>query len=164
MTRRYGWGPITRRVHYAVPHGHGKTTTFLSALRLDGMFAPLVSDGALNGERFLGYVRQQLAPCLRAGDILVLDNLPTHKIKGVVSAVEACGAQVLFLPPYRPDLNPIEQVFSKIKNELRRREIRTIGKLEEAFGESLDWFSAANIANYYRHAGYTGATTMKYGN
>ena len=154
MTRLYGWGPTDERVLDDVPHGHWKTTTFVAAFRLGGLFAPLVVDGALNGELFLAYVRQHLAPQLRPGDILVMDNLQTHKVAGVVAAVEACDARVLHLPPYSPDFNPIEQVFSKVKNELRRREPRTIDDLETAFGDSLDWITREDAVNYFRHAGY----------
>ena len=154
MTRLYGWGPTDQRVHYSAPQGHWKTTTFVAAFRLGGLFAPLVIDGALNGELFAAYVRQQLAPQLRPGDILVLDNLPTHKVRAAVDAVHAVDARVLYLPPYSPDFNPIEQVYSKIKNELRRRELRTISALEHAFGESLDWITRSDAINYFRHAGY----------
>lgn len=155
MTRLYGWGPTDRRVVDAVPHGHWKTTTFVAAFRLGGLLAPLVVDGALNGELFAGYVRQHLAPQLRPGDILVLDNLPTHKVKAAVEAVRAADATVLYLPPYSPDFNPIEQVFSKIKTELRRRELRTITALEDAFGDSLDWITRTDVLHYFEHAGYT---------
>ena len=155
MTRLYGWGPTDRRVVDAVPQGHWKTTTFVAAFRLGGLFAPMVVDGALNGELFARYVRQELAPHLRSGDLLVLDNLPTHKVKGVVEAVHACDARVLFLPPYSPDFNPIEQVFSKVKNELRRRELRTIPALEDAFGESLDWITRTDARHYFENSGYT---------
>lgn len=154
MTRLYGWGPTDQRVAYATPFGHWKTTTFVAAFRLDGLLAPLVVDGALNGELFRKYVHQELAPRLRSGDILVLDNLPTHKVSGVVEAVQARDARVLFLPPYSPDFNPIEQVFSKIKNELRRRELRTIDALENAFGESLDWITRTDARHYFQHSGY----------
>jgi len=154
MTRLYGWGPTCQRVRDAVPHGHWKTTTFVAAVRLDGLFAPMVVDGALNGELFLKYVRQELAPHLRSGDILVLDNLATHKVRGVAEALRARDALVLHLPPYSPDFNPIEQVFSKIKNELRRRELRTITALEDAFGESLDWITREETLHYFQHSGY----------
>jgi transposase len=154
MTRLYGWGPTSQRVIDSVPHGHGKTTTFVVAVRRTGLFAPMVVDGALNGELFVKYVRQELAPNLRSGDILVLDNLPTHKVKGVPEALAERGARVLFLPPYSPDLNPIEQVFSKVKNELRRRRLRTVPEVEDAFGQSLDWVTPDEVRNYYRHAGY----------
>ena len=154
MTRLYAWGPTDQRVRDAVPHGHWQTTTFVAAVRLDGLFAPLVIDGALNGELFLTYVQQELAPQLRSGDILVMDNLQTHKVHGVAEAVANRGAQVVYLPPYSPDLNPIEQVFSKIKNELRRRRLRTCDELWNAFGESLDWITSAEARNYFRHAAY----------
>lgn len=155
MTRLYGWSPKGERVVASVPHGHWKTTTFVAAFRLDGLFAPMVVDGAINGALFAKYVRQELAPHLRSGDILVLDNLATHKVKAAAEAVEECGARMLFLPPYSPDFNPIEQVFSKIKNELRRRELRTIEALEDAFGESLDWFSHSQRQNYFANSGYS---------
>jgi transposase len=155
MTRRYGWGPTHERVADAVPFGHWKTTTFVAAFRLDGLFAPLVVDGALNGDVFRGYVEQHLAPQLRPGDILVMDNLQTHKVKGVAEAVHARRARLVYLPPYSPDFNPIELVFAQIKNELRRRELRTIDALEAAFGESLDWITPEHTRHYFRHAGYT---------
>jgi transposase len=154
MTRLYGWGPTTQRVVDSVPHGQWKTTTFVVAVRREGLFAPMVVDGALNGPLFRKYVRQELAPRLRSGDILVLDNLPTHKVKGVPEALAERGARVLFLPPYSPDLNPIEQVFSKVKNELRRRRLRTVTEVEDAFGQSLDWVTPDEVRNYYRNAGY----------
>ena len=155
MTRLYGWGPTHQRVLDAVPFGHWKTTTFVAAFRLSGLFAPLVVDGALTGEIFAAYVRQHLAPQLRPGDILVMDNLQTHKVAGVVEAVQARDARVLYLPPYSPDFNPIEQVFSKIKTALRRQEHRTIGALEDAFGQSLDWITRSDAVGYFAHAGYT---------
>ena len=154
MTRLYGWGPKGERVVDRVPHGHWKTTTFVAALRLGGLFAPLVVDGPLNGELFREYVRQQLAPRLRGGDVLVMDNLATHKVAGVAEAVAARGARVLYLPPYSPDLNPIEMTFSKVKTELRKREIRDIRKREDAFGESLDWVTPTDALHYFRHSGY----------
>ena len=154
MTRLYGWGPKGERVIDRVPHGHWKTTTFVAALRLGGLFAPLVVDGPLNGDLFREYVRQQLAPRLRGGDVLVMDNLATHKVAGVAEAVAARGARVLYLPPYSPDLNPIEMTFSKVKTELRKREIRDIRKLEDAFGESLDWVTPTDALHYFQHSGY----------
>jgi transposase len=154
MTRLYGWGPTDQRVRDAVPHGHWQSTTFVAALRLDGLFAPMVVDGALNGELFLKYVQQELAPHLRPGDILVMDNLSTHKVQGVADALAHREARVVYLPPYSPDLNPIEQVFSKIKNELRRRRLRTCDELWDAFGQSLDWLTPTEALHYFRHAGY----------
>ena len=155
MTRLYGWGPKSERVVDAVPHGHWKTTTFVAALRLGGLFAPMVVDGALNGELFAKYVRQELAPHLRSGDILVMDNLQTHKVKGAAEAVRERGARILFLPSYSPDFNPIEQVFSKIKTELRRRELRTIKAVEDAFGESLDRITEGDALHYFANSGYS---------
>jgi transposase len=154
MSRRYGWGPVGQRVIDTVPHGHWKTTTFVAAVRLDGLLAPMVVDGALNGELFRKYVHQELAPRLRSGDIVVMDNLPAHKVAGIAAALDERGARLLYLPPYSPDLNPIEQVFSKIKNELRRRKLRTVDELWAAFGESLDWVTPDECRNYLRHAGY----------
>jgi transposase len=154
MTRLYGWGPTGGRVTDAVPHGHWKTTTFVVALRLEGLFAPLVVDGALTGELFVKYVRQELAPRLRPGDVLVMDNLQTHKTRGVARAVADREAAVVYLPPYSPDLNPIELAFAKVKNELRRRRLRTVTDLWNAFGESLDWVSPDEALHYFRHDGY----------
>jgi transposase len=155
MTRLYGWGPTDRRVVDAVPHGHWKTTTFVVGLRLTGLFAPMVVDGAVNGELFVKYVRQELAPRLRPGDILVMDNLQTHKTTGVLEAVAGREARVLYLPPYSPDLNPIEMAFSKVKNQLRRRRLRTLDALWAAFGESLDWVDPDEARAYFQHAGYS---------
>ncbi len=155
MTRLYGWGPTPQRVAGVVPHGHWKTTTFVAAFRLGGLFAPLVVDGALTGEVFREYVRQQLVPHLRSGDLLVMDNLATHKVAGVAEAVRGRGARVVYLPAYSPDFNPIEQVFSKIKTELRRRELRTLPALEEAFGQSLDWITRTDARHYFENSGYS---------
>lgn len=154
MKRLYAWGPTNQRVLDFVPHGHWQSTTFVAALCLDGLFAPMVVDGALNGEIFLKYVQQELAPRLRPGDILVMDNLATHKVQGVAAALAQHEAQVVYLPPYSPDLNPIEQVFSQIKNELRRRRLRTCDELWTAFGESLDWITPTQAAHYFQHAGH----------
>jgi transposase len=155
MTRLYGWGPTDRRVLDAVPHGHWKTTTFAVGLRLTGLVAPMVVDGALNSELFVKYVRQELAPRLRPGDILIMDNLQIHKAAGVIEAVAAREARVLYLPPYSPDLNPIEMAFAKVKNELRRRRLRTIDELWAAFGQSLDWINPDEARHYFQHAGYS---------
>lgn len=154
MTPGYGWRPTHRRVVEAVPHGHWKTITFVAALRADGLFAPLVVDGAVNGDLFRAYVEQHLAPALRVGDILVMDNLPSHKVAGVAAAVERAGATLVYLPPYSPDLNPIEQVFAKAKGEIRRRKPRTVADTETLCGDALDWFPPTECRNYIRHAGY----------
>ena len=114
----------------------------------------MVVDGALHGELFLKYVRQELAPQLRSGDILILDNLQTHKVRGVAEALAEREARILYLPPYSPDFNPIEMALSKVKNELRRRRLRTVDELWDAFGESLDWITPTEARNYFEHAGY----------
>src|SRR4051794_2764122 len=129
MTRRYGRAKCGHRLVAAVPHGHGKTTTFVGALRVDGLTAPLVIDGAINGELFLAYVEQVLVPTLQPGDVVIMDNLRVHKRAGVREAIEATGAKLLFIPPYSPDLNPIELAFSKLKALLRAKAIRTADAL-----------------------------------
>ena len=154
MTPLHGWGPTHRRVVEAVPHGHWKTITFVGALRAAGLFAPLVVDGAMNGEVFRAYVEQHLAPALRPGDVVVMDNLGSHKVAGVAEAIRRAGADLAYLPPYSPDLNPIEQVFSKAKGEIRKRKPRAVTETERLCGESLDWFTADESESYIRHAGY----------
>lgn len=154
MTRARGWGPTHQRLTERVPHGHWMTTTFLCALRSTGLVAPLVADGAINGELFLAWVRQQLVPTLRPGDIVVMDNLSAHKVAGVAKAIHAVEAEVLYLPPYSPDLNPIENVFAKIKGQLRKRQPRTQSECDALCGECLDWFPQPECWNYLRHAGY----------
>lgn len=154
MTPGYGWGPTHRRVVDAVPHGHWKAITFVAALRATGLFAPVVVDGAMNGDLFRAYVEQHLAPALRPGDIVVMDNLPSRKVAGVAAAIERAGATLAYLPPYSPDLNPIEQVFAEAKAEIRRQEPRTVADTERLCGESLDWFPARECRSYIRHAGY----------
>ena len=154
MARRYGRSPKGERLVCAVPHGHWKTTTFIAALRAEGMTAPVVIDGAVTGDLFVAYVRQVLAPGLRPGDVVVMDNLSSHKRAAVRELIEAAGACVRYLPPYSPDLNPIELAFSKVKNELRRRRLRTVGELWGAFGESLDWVSPTEARHYFQHDGY----------
>jgi transposase len=154
MTRLYGWGPTDERVNYAAPFGHWKTTTFVAASRLGGLFAPLVVDGALNGDLFAEYVRTQLAPQLRPGDILVMDNLQTHKVKAAVDAVRAVDARVLYLPPYSPDFNPIENAFAKLKALLRKAAERSVSGLWSAIGRIIDLFPSGECANYFMAAGY----------
>jgi transposase len=160
MTRLRGRAPRGQRLIAKVPHGHWKTTTFLAALRTRGLTAPLVVDGAINGAVFLAYVEQQLAPTLKAGDIVILDNLNSHKVKGVREAIEARGASLVYLPPYSPDFNPIELVFAKLKWLLRSEAARTKESLWELCGMLLDRFSSGECANYIRHCGYT-ATLMR---
>ena len=142
MTRLYGWGPTDRRLVESVPHGHWMTTTFVAALRADGLVAPLVVDGAITGDIFRAWVEQQLVHELRPGDIVVMDNLAAHKVAGVREAIRAVDADVLYLPPYSPDLNPIEPVFAKVKHEIRKRKPRTKAACDALCGECLDWFPA----------------------
>ena len=154
MARRHGRARRGQRVVAAVPHGHWKTTTFLAALRHDGLSAPCVFDGAITGARFLAYVEQALAPTLRPGDIVVMDNLKAHKVKGVRQALAARGARLLYLPPYSPDLNPIELAFAKLKARLRTAAARRVDALWHTLGQLLDAFTPAECANYLAHAGY----------
>jgi transposase len=154
MTRPRGRSLRGTRLIAAAPHGHWKTTTFLAALRTSGLTAPLVVDGAINGEIFLAYVRQQLVPALRPGDVVVMDNLSSHKRVGVREAIEAVGASLVFLPPYSPDLNPIEQAFAKFKWLLKSTAARTVDALWNACGQLLTRFSEHECRNYIRHAGY----------
>ena len=137
-----------------VPHGHWKTTTFVAALRCDGLTAPLVIDGAMDGALFLAYIEQQLVPTLRPHDIVVMDNLSAHKIAGVREAIEAAGASVVYLPPYSPDFNPIEQVFAKLKWLLRSAAARTMERLWDLIGELVSRYRPQECANYLRHCGY----------
>lgn len=154
MARRYGRAPLGQRALDAVPHGRWRTTTVVAALRADGIAAPLVLEGAINGPSFLAYVERFLAPALRPGDVLVLDNLSSHKVAGVREAVEAAGATLRYLPPYSPDLNPIEQVFAKLKALLRDAAARTTEALWAAVGQALERFPPTECARYLHHCGY----------
>ena len=154
MARSRGRAPRGERLVSAVPHGHWKTTTFIAGLRQAGVVAPLVLDGPMNGAAFRAYVEQMLAPTLRRGDVVIMDNLSAHKVDGVRQAIEARGAELLYLPPYSPDLNPIEQLFAKLKALLRKTAARTVSTLWEAIGALLDSFEPDECANYFRHAGY----------
>lgn len=155
MTRRFGRSRRGSRLVSKVPHGHWKTTTFIGALRHDGFTAPTVIDGAVNGPLFLAYVQQQLVPTLQAGDIVVMDNLASHKVAGVRKAIERAGAHVVYLPPYSPDFNPIEMVFAKLKHLVRSAAPRTIDALWTLLGRLVDAFPSAECQNYFRHCGYT---------
>ena len=161
MTRRYGRAPVGERLVGAVPHGHWKTTTFVAALRASGMTAPLVIDGALNGDFFVAYVEQVLVPTLRPGDIVIMDNLSSHKRVRVRQAIEEAGAHLLYLPPYSPDLNPIEQAFAKLKALLRKAQERTLEGLWSFLGRALDAFAAGECHNYFRHCGYNAKPSSK---
>jgi transposase len=154
MARRYGWGPKSGRLVDAAPHGHWKTTTFLAGLRSTGIVAPLVLDGPMTGEAFRTYVEQFLAPTLSPGDVVVMDNLAAHKVAGVAEAVAAVGATILYLPSYSPDLNPIEQVFAKLKALLRKAAARTRETLSTTIGSLLGAFSPGECRNYLEHSGY----------
>jgi transposase len=154
MARRYGRAPRGERVVASVPHGHWMTSTFVAGLREDAITAPLVIDGAMNGETFRAYIEQFLAPTLAPGDIVIMDNLPSHKVAGVREAIEARGASLIYLPPYSPDLNPIEQAFAKLKALLRKAAPRTVEALWTVIGEALSAFSPGECANYLANAGY----------
>ena len=155
MTRRYGWGEKSSRVIEFVPHGHWHTTTFVAALRSTGLAAPTVLDGSMNGEFFLAYVEQQLVPTLRPGDVVILDNLSSHKQVGVRDAIKSVGADLMFLPPYSPDLNPIELAFSKLKSLLRKHAERTVESLWQRIGKLPDHFTTQECTNYLEHCGYS---------
>jgi transposase len=154
MARTRGRCPRGERLVCPVPHGRWRTTTFLCGLRADGLAAPLVLDGAMDGPAFLAWVERMLAPALRPGDTVVADNLGSHKVAGVREAIEARGASLLHLPPYSPDLNPIELAFSKLKRLLRAAAARTADALEAAIGAALGQFTPAECASYLRHCGY----------
>ncbi len=154
MISRYGWGPRSERLVDAAPHGHWCTTTFIAGLRSTGLVAPLVLDGPMTGEAFLAYVGQFLAPVLAKGDVVVLDNLPAHKVAGVREAIRATGASLLYLPPYSPDLNPIEQAFAKLKAMLRKAAARTREALWTTIGRLLDTFTPAECRSYLVNSGY----------
>jgi transposase len=154
MAPHYGWCHKGQRLKEKVPHGHWQTLTFLAALRLDRIDAPCVLDGPINGESFLAYVEQFLTPTLRPGHVVIMDNLGSHKGKAVRAAIRKTGARLVFLPKYSPDLNPIEQVFSKLKRLLRKAAQRTADALANAIGQLLKSFSPNECANYFRHSGY----------
>src|SRR3954471_17590674 len=154
MARRYGRGPRGKRVDGPVPHGHWKATTFVGGLTARGFVAPYVTDGAMNGAIFKAWVEQILAPALRPGDIVIMDNLAAHKVAGVREAIEAQGAELRYLPPYSPDLNPIEQAFAKLKTLLRKAAERTVDALWNTIGRLLELFPPTECANYFANSGY----------
>ena len=155
MAPRYGRAPRGERVEGITPHGHWKTTTFIAALRHDRITAPCVFDGSINGGAFKAWIEQALAPTLKKGDIVILDNLSSHKVAGVRDAVEARGAKLEYLPPYSPDLNPIEKLFAKLKHFLRKTSARTRIALEAAIANGLDLFTPAECTNYIQNSGYS---------
>jgi len=158
FTRLRGRCQRGKRLIAKVPHGHWKTTTFLAGLRQDGIVAPLAVDGAIDGRLFLAYVKQHVVPMLRPDDIVVMDNLSAHKVEGVREAITAAGAVLVYLPPYSPDLNPIELVFAKMKWLLRSQEARTMDELWKSLGNNVSEFHPQECSNYFRHCGYRRAS------
>ena len=154
MTRRYGRAPRGKRCIGSAPHGHWKTTTFVGALRRRRLTAPMVTDEPMDGEMFLAYVRKFLCPTLRPGDMVILDNLSSHKVAGVEDAITATGASMLYLPPYSPDLNPIEKFFSKLKALLRKAVKRSIDELWKESGRLLDGVTQSECENYISSCGF----------
>jgi transposase len=154
MVRSHGRAPRGQRLIGRQPFGHWKTTTFTAGLRCDAITAPWVLDGAMNRQAFLVYIDKVLGPTLKPGDIVVMDNLPAHKGDAVRKLIEDKGAQLMLLPPYSPDLNPIELAFSKLKALLRKAAERTVGALWDRIGPVLEAFTAEECANYFRHDGY----------
>ena len=149
-----GWGPRGKRLKAYAPHGHWKTLTFIAALRHDRIDAPWVLEGPINGETFLLYVETQLAPALQPGDVVILDNLGSHKGKAARAAIRQRGAHLIFLPPYSPDLNPIEQVFAKLKHFMRKAQPRDVEATWRKAGQLIDLFPPSECANYFVNAGY----------
>lgn len=154
MVRLYGRAPRGQRLFAPVPYGHWMTTTFVAALRHDEITAPCVFDGPMNGASFLTYVEQFLVPTLRNGDVVVMDNLASHKVAGVRQAIERAGATLRYLPAYSPDFNPIEQAFAKLKAALRKAAARTLEALIEAIANALDTFTSEECENYIANSGY----------
>ena len=154
MTPRYGRAAAGERVHDAVPAGHYCQTSVIASMRLGGAGAAMSVAGAVDGEAFEAYVREHLAPTLKRGDVVVMDNLSVHKSPDAVEAIEAVGAEVRYLPPYSPDLNPIEKMFAKVKQMLRKAKARTASRLNEALGEALSAVRAADAAAYFTSSGY----------
>lgn len=154
MTPLRGWCRRGERLIGRAPHGHWKITTFVAGLRSDGVVAPFVVDQPMNGDIFKAYVEQCLAPTLKPGDIVIIDNLACHKVAGVREAIERVGASIVYLPPYSPDLNPIEQLFAKLKTLLRRAAPRSIPALWDVIGQLLDAFRSEECRNYLVNAGY----------
>lgn len=154
MTRTRGRAPQGERCVASVPHGHWKTTTFIAGLRYNDITAPMVLDGPMDGEAFLVYVRTFLCPTLHPGDIVIADNLRSHKVAGVRDAIEGAGATLRYLPPYSPDLNPIEKLFSKLKTLLRKAAKRSVDALWNEIGQLLQRFSPEECTNYFQSSGY----------
>jgi len=154
MARLRGRCAKGQRLVASIPHGHWKTMTFIAGLRHDGMTAPWVLDGPMDGPAFVTYIKTQLAPTLQKGDVVVMDNLPAHKVVGARNAIEQRGAWLLFLPPYSPDLNPIELAFSKLKAHMKRLALRTVDSLWKGVGQILELFSKQECKNFFAESGY----------
>jgi transposase len=154
MTRSHGRAPKGARCVAAVPQGQWQSTTFIAGLRVNALTAPMVLDGPMDGAAFRGYVRKLLCPTLKPGDIVIADNLPSHKVAGVRPAIEAAGASLCHLPAYSPDFNPIENLFAKLKALLKKAAHRTVAALWQEIGNLLEVFSPAECANYFKAAGY----------
>ena len=154
MTRLRGRSPRGARLEAPIPWGHWKTTTFVAGLRTTGLSAPMLLEGAMDGLAFKAYVEQVLAPSLNTGDIVVMDNLAAHKVEGVREAIKAKGAFLLYLPPYSPDLNPIEQAFAQLKALLRKTAARTVDDLWNIFPDILSQIRQGQCQNYFANAGY----------
>jgi transposase len=154
MTRRYGRAPRGSRAYGSAPVNYGKNLTIIAALGVDGLSAPMTIEGATDGAVFTAYVQQVLAPTLRPGEIVIMDNLGAHKVEGIRQAIEACGAQVLYLPPYSPDMNPIEQCWSKIKTALRSIAARSSQALDEAITQVIATIRPADVRGWFKHCGY----------
>ena len=157
MTRRYGRSHRGKRCIAAAPYGSWETTTFIAGLRHDGVIAPMVAEGPMDGQLFLAYVRDCLCPALRPGDMVIADNLSSHKVAGVADAISEVGASIRYLPPYSPDLNPIENFFAKLKACLRGAAQRTVEDLWNEIGRALNTVTADECANFFRNAGYVNA-------
>jgi transposase len=155
MARRYGRCPKGQRLLCKEPWGHWKTITFTGALRLSGMTAPMMLDGPMDGDAFRVYIADFLVPTLKRGDIVIMDNLPSHKVTGIKEAIEAAGAKLRYLPAYSPDLNPIEQAFSKIKAMLRKAAARSIERLQKEIAKILKTISPAECSAYLANSGYS---------
>lgn len=158
MTRLYGWGEVGRRVVDPVPHGHWKACTMLAAVRLTGPLAAVTIDAAVNACAFVLWTREVLAPCLRPGDVVVMDNLSAHKAAGVAEAIDAAGATLLYLPPYSPDFNPIENLWSKVKTHLRSAATRTLESLGDAIDRALESVTPQDCRGFFANGGYLATT------
>ena len=154
LARLYGRAKRGERCRAAIPHGHWKTTTLVAGLSSDGIIAPMILDGAIDGEMFSAYVTTLLAPCLMPGDIVIMDNLPAHKVSGARKAIEDAGAKLVFLPPYSPDFNPIEKAIAQMKSFLKKTAVRTKAELDTAIAKAIDIVTPHNARNYFAACGY----------